>query len=186
MRTIEEIKAAAAAARGQAAQALTGDQAALVEALAEEQDAQEALAAELTKLRGLVLAERVEKARAAAAGAYLVQGIDLVGLHPLGSFPVEPSGLAPSLPGGGAIVIRSPDIETADSFARDAEAKKKGLSSLAAKLTCDVVVDPDKNSPEGTKLLGYCQKYPEAAGTIAGRAKKLGGQQEDATKRGRG
>jgi len=181
MRTIDEIKADAAAKRASAAAVLTPEQAELAEALADEADAAEAEAAAQAKLRGLDMAARVEKARAAAAGAFLVAGVDLVALFPLGAAPA-----AETLPGAGVIVIRSPDMETSDAFAANAEAMKQGLSALAIRLVCGCVVDPDKTSPEGTRLLGFLQKFPEAAGTIALRAKELGGAQQKATKRGRG
>ncbi len=185
MRTIEDIRTAAAKARASAEQAISPEQAERIEALAEEREALEAAAAAAAKLRGLDLADREEKARAAAAGAYLVQGVDLVGLHPFGAAPpVE------SLPAGGVIVIRSPDMETSDAFVANAETMKQGLSALAIKLVCGCVVDPKDTattpSADGVKLLGYLQKFPEAAGTIALRAKELGGQQAKVTKRGRG
>jgi len=179
-RTAEEILAAAAAKRAKAAAVLTDAQKDLAAALEAEAEADAALAAEETRARALVLAEKVEAAREKAGRAYLVEGVDLVALFPLGKAPpVE------QLPGGGTIVVRDPPPEAVDAMNAEVEHKKKGLAKILIDVLIASTVDPGPDGAEGATLRAFAERYPEAAGQAAQRARQLGGAKTAADKRGR-
>jgi len=183
-RTAAEIRKAAEDARVRAAATLTPGQADLFAALAEEKEALEAEAAEQAKVRAIVMVDRVDAAREKAAAAptpYLVEGVDLVGLFPLGKSPPPAS-----LPGGGVIVIRNPEQAATDAFVREAEAKQKHASKMAIDLACACTVDPSPDGASGIEVRGFFERYQEAAGTVAQRARELGGARAREAKRGQG
>ncbi len=166
-RTIEEIRSAAKAARDQATKVLSADET--------------ALAAEHAKRRAIDMAARVDAAELKARGTYLVQGVDLVALFPIGKAPAEEQ-----MPAGGVIVIRNPDQAASDAFAREIEAKTKHVSRLAIDLACACIVDPDPDSPEAATARNFFERYQEAAGNVAARARELGGARAREAKRGQG
>lgn len=179
---LEELRAKAEAAEASAkARALTDDEAAeasfndRIEAAAAD-----AAAADKTR-RANDLRARADAAGIKSGGAYLVEGIDLVALFPLGKSP--PAG---QLPGSGVIIVRSPPPDAAHTFNRELEAKAKPLATLFAVLLCASTVDPDMDSAEGIKLSELCAHYPDLSINAGDIAKKLGGAKSAADKRGRG
>lgn len=179
MRTIEDIRAAAKAAREESAKVLTAEQRDMVIALADEEDAKALLAAEKAKARALDMADRVDRATLAAKGDYIVDGVDLIALFPVGKSPTE------HIPSGGVIIIRSPTTDASDALAREMEANKQGLSAMAIRYVCDNVVDP-REGADGVLLGEFFKRYQEAAGSVAVKIRDLGGAKLAADKRGRG
>lgn len=181
MRSIEDIRKSAADAKLRAAKVLTPEQEELAAALAEETDAKEALALEEAKLRALDMHGRTEAAAAKAGGAHLVAGVDLVALFPAGKAP--PAG---QLPGGGVLIVRSPPPVAIDALNRDVEHKQKPLSAILIDLLMASTVDPAPDGADGIKLREFAERYPDAAGQAAQKARELGGAKSAADKRGRG
>lgn len=162
------------------ARALTPDEREEADLLAGIEAAREEAAAADAARRAADMAARVDVARAKAAGDYLVAGVDVVRLFPLGSAPP-----AEQLPGKGVIVVRSPKPEAVDRLNRDFEAKIKPLAAMMIELLCESVVDPDPASTEGITLRGFSERYPEAAAQAANKARELGGAKVAQDKRGR-
>jgi len=153
------------------------DIAALVE---REREATEALAAADALRRSNDLALRLAAAETAAAGRYLVAGIDLVKLFPLGRAPDSKK-----LPGRGVIIVREPEPAAYNRFTREVEAKQKDHGPLFADLLCGCLIDPDPESPEGDRLVEFSARYPGAAIGAGDTVAKLGGARTQADKRGR-
>ena len=125
------------------------------------------------------------KAREAAAAAKLgsralVLAIDLVAFFPLGKAPPPED-----MPGRGVIIVRDPPADATDAFNREVEAKKRGLASIFADLLCACLVDPDPDTPAGTTVRVFVERYPNVAIGAGDKANKLGGSKAEADKRGR-
>ena len=143
--------------------------------------AKEDKAAAETVRRSIKLASRVDVAKTKAGTAYLVAGVDVVACFPLGDAPP-----GEQLPPDGVVVVRNPTPKESDDFAREIEAKKKNVSAIAVELAVACTVDPSGEGAEGVRLRGFYEKFPEAAGAVAMRARDLGGAKSAADKRGRG
>lgn len=181
MSKLEELRARVASAKAEAtATALTAEEQEVAALLAEEQAAREETAAADRARRADDLAAREAAARAKAGTAYLVKGIDLVSLFPLGCAP--PAG---QLPTRGVIVIRNPPPAAVDEVNREVEAKTKSLSSIMIRLLCDCAIDPEPASTDAITLRAWAEAYPDAAQQAAQRARELGGAKSAADKRGR-
>lgn len=188
MSAIEEMRARVAAAQ-QAAKAaeLTDEEREMSSLVEQEREAKEARAAADASRRATDLALRVAKAEARAGGRYLVAGIDLVKLFPLGTAPpVE------KLPGRGVIVVRDPERDLYDRFTREVEAKVQAHSALFTELACGCLVD-ERDAPKDdeeratavTLLDAFCKRFPGAAVGIGDVCAKLGGAKVAQDKRGR-
>ncbi len=183
---------AAAKTRAEAAEklatskALTAEELELKTLLAREAAAQETAAAADADRRAADMAARVEAADAKSGGSYLVTGVDLVSLFPLGKAPpVE------KLPGKGVVVLRSPDQAATDESAREYEAaqrgaKTKGVPAIMADLACACLVDPDPAGPEGGGFRHLLEVFPPLGLTLGNIANQLGGAKRADDKRGRG
>lgn len=179
---IEEARARLATARlAVEAVALSEDERTEAELHEQERAAVEEAAAAATTRRALDLRTREAAAEAAAGGAYLVQGIDLVALFPLGKAPP-----LDRMPTGGVIIIRSPTSACADTLAREVEAKKRPLHALVLDMLAASTIDPKPNTEGHVLLQGWGAAYPEAASAAGGVVRKLGGAKLAEDKRGRG
>lgn len=173
----KQLEVAEAHAIGAALSKDEQDEAAL---RAEINAANEAAWAAEAQRRGLAMAARVDAAREKAAGAYLVGGLDIAALFPLGKAPAD-------LPGDGVIVIR--DAAPAEGgLLADLEHKNaadsKPLVKSLLEVACKSLVDPDPNGPDGALFRCFCERYPAAANQIAGEARRLGGAKVREAKRG--
>lgn len=179
---IEALEAEAAAEEAAAsAVKLSEDEQRAAAAIARFAKAREERAAAEKSRRGLDLAAREKRARAAYP-KQLVKGVDLVDLFPLGSSPS-----AEQLPGGGVIVVRSPDPQRLKSFHTEVEHKARPVADIYADLLCESTVDPDpqKDAAAGVLLRAFCDAYPGAAIGAGDVVAKLGGSKAQADKRGR-
>jgi hypothetical protein len=176
---IEQLEAEAAAAEGAATvAALTPDEQRTAAALGRIAKAREDKAQADKVRRGFDLAAREKAARSTAPRGVLVKGIDLFELFPLGEAP------APELmPGGGVIVVRSP--ESLGDFHREVEHKKRDVWEIYADLLCKHTVDPVQSPSEGMKLRAFCEHFNGAAIGAGDIVAKLGGSKAQADKRGR-
>lgn len=141
---------------------------------------EEKAAAEKTR-RGIDLATRERAARSIAGTRYLVKGVDLVDLFPLGAAPD-----VSQLPGGGVIIVRSPEPARLKSFHTEVEHKARPVADIYGDLLCESVVDPNPQDPaHGAKLRAFIDAYPGAAIGAGDHVAKLGGSKSAADKRGR-
>lgn len=186
--TIDELRQKAAAAKAKAKAAELTDEererAALLASIREDEEAE--AAAQIARLDG-VMVQRVGAARARANGQYLVDGVNLLRLFPLGSAP----GPVSKLPGGGVLVLRDPG-EAYDAFTREIEAKQKPHAAIFTDLLCTCLVDErdkpqddDERAAAAILLRAFCERYKGAAVAAGDVAAKLGGARAQADKRGR-
>ena len=181
---IAALRARAEAAEQKAnAAALTSDEQEIEAVLAREANAIEKAAAAAKTRRGFDLAERESAAREKAPRGVLVKGIDLFDFFQFGEAP-DPA----LMPGGGVIVVRSPEPARFMASQTEFEHKKRALATIFADLLCEHTVYPDvaKDPAEGMKLRAFCDAYPGAATAGGDVVAKLGGSKAVQDKRGRG
>lgn len=190
MSYIEDLKARVKAAQEAAKAAELSEEereaALLVE---QEREAQEQAAELRGKRRGIMLASRLAAAKTRAAGAYLLEAIDLVKCFPLGS--VDPE-LEARMPGKGVILVREPEPDVYARFVREYEANKAQVPELMTEILCSCLID-ERESPKDDEhravevqlLRSFCQRYGGAATKAGGAAAELGGLRNTKTKRGR-
>src|SRR5512147_2513203 len=176
--TIEELERQAAEAEAAATSiGLSEEERRRAAAVARIEKARETRRMAEKARRDLDRVEREEKARTSAAGRYLVRAIDLVDLfRPGASPPVE------QLPGGGLLVIRSPERVRLNAANADIEHKRRPMTDILTDLLVGTnpsdscVVDPDLAAPgEGAKLRAFCERYGGAATLAGDECYKLGG-----------
>ncbi len=180
---IAALKARADAAEARAtATALSAEEQEIESTLAREANAIEKAAAAAKTRRGFDLAERETAARDKAPRGVLVKGIDLFDFFQFGEAP-DPA----LMPGGGVIVVRSPEPARFMASQTEFEHKKRAIASIFADLLCEHTVFPDvaKDAAEGMKLRAFCDAYPGAATAGGDVVAKLGGSKAQADKRGR-
>lgn len=179
---IEQLEADALAAE-QAAEAskLTPDEQRAQQAIARIEKAREEKAAADRARRSALLVEREARARTQAGTRYLVKGIDVVDLFPLGTVP---AGL--QFPGDGVIVVRSPEAERMNSASAEIEHKKRPMAAIMADLLLDSTVEPDPRDPaHGAKLRAFFDSFTNAATAAGSVVLELGGMKSRGDKRGR-
>ncbi len=178
---IEELRARVAEQQAKAkAAALTDEEQEMASLFEQEKEASESMAAAEATRRANDMALRLAVAEREAGGRYLVAGVDLVKLFPVGKAPpVE------KLPGKGVIVVRDPKPESYDAFTREIEAKIKPHSALYTDLLCGCSIDPKPESNDALLLRTFCERYPGASIGAGDVAAKLGGARTQADKRGR-
>lgn len=181
MGMLEDLRARVEAAETAAkARELSDEEKEIARLVEREREAKEAAAAADVVRRTNDLAMRRAAAEAKAEGRYLVAGIDLIKLFPLGNAPP-----AEKLPGRGVIIIREPSPEAYNRFTSEIELKRQAHGVLFADLLCGCLEDPSPESPEGAALVAFCARYPGAAIGAGDVASKLGGARVQADKRGR-
>lgn len=164
-----------------AANKLSPEQERAAALVARRQQAADAAAAAWKTKRTLDATARLRRARAGGP-KYLVEAIDLVDLWPAGVALIPEQ-----LPGGGVLIVRSPEPAAADAMAVEIEHKKRKISEILADVLIASVLDPDPNDPkEGALLRAFCDAYPGAATNAGDEVVKLGGLKAKADKRGRG
>lgn len=179
---IEQLEADAAAAE-QAAEAakLSPEEQRAQQAIARIEKAREEKAAADRARRAALLVEREARARASAGTRFLVKGIDVVDLFPLGTVP---AGL--QFPGDGVIIVRSPEPERMNSASAEIEHKKRPMSAIMADLLIDSTIDPDPRDPmHGAKLRAFFDTFTNAATQAGSVVLELGGMKSRGDKRGR-
>ncbi len=179
--TIDELERQAAEAEAAAAAVeLSEEERRRAAAMARLEHAREAKRSAEKRRRDIDRIAREEKARAEAGKRYLVRGLDLVDPFPPGAAPpIE------HLPGGGVIIIRSPERERFNAANADIEHKKRPMADILTDLLLDCVIDPDPKAPgEGARLRAFCETYGGAALTAGHECYNLGGGKVQADKRG--
>ncbi len=128
-----------------------------------------------------------ETARKAAGGQYLVRFVDLGSMLP----DADPS----TLPGNGALVVRSPPVHPVDAlkvFYAEVEARVLSLPDVYLELVCVSTVYPDVADVKHPEIGAAFRAFFETSighGTVTGIGDivtDLGGVRSKATKRGRG
>lgn len=121
-------------------------------------------------------------ARKAAAGRYLVRAVDLVDFFPFGEAPSTDR-----LPGGGVIIVRSPEPARQETMTREMEVKKRPVEAILIDLLVDSIVDPSPLDVEASALIRpFFEAYLGAATNAANVVLELGGLKQTQDKRGRG
>ena len=82
-------------------------------------------------------------------------------------------------------MVRSPPPEAVDELNREVEHKRKPITAILCALLMTSTLDPGPDGPEGVKLRAFAERYPDAAGQAAQKARELGGAKATADKRGR-
>lgn len=179
--TIEDLERQATEAEAAAtAVALSEEERRRAQAVARIEKAREAKAEAEKARRDFVRVTREQDARATAGGKYLVRGIDLVALFPAGVSPPNDQ-----LPGGGVLIIRSPERTRLNAANADIEHKRKPMTDILTELLLECVLDPDpKVAGEGARLRAFCEAYGGAATLAGDECYKLGGGKAQADKRG--
>ncbi len=176
-----EAEAAAAEERAKAATP-TGAEKRMAEARDRARSARETEAAGLAVKRANMMALHVKAAEAKANGAYLVAGVDVASMFPIGKAPPEDQ-----MPNKGFVVVRDA-AEEEGGLLTNVEHKNaidaKPLAGVLLDIACKSTVDPDPASAEGALCGGFYRRYPAAANQVAGEARRLGGAKVREAKRG--
>jgi hypothetical protein len=156
----------------------------MAEARARAEAAKEKRAAAEQARRALDMATRLRAAEQKAGRAYIVTGIDLVSLFPLGKSPPPDQ-----LPGRGVIIVRDAADQESDLIV-EVEHKSgpgaKRIDKVLIEIAIKSTVDPEPSDETGRiTLRGFCERYTAAAIQIANEARRLGGAKVREAKRGR-
>lgn len=160
--------------------ALSEDERKLADALARIAKAREDKAQTEKARREILRVEREQAARRRFPAGVLVKGIDLFDF-----FPADAQPSADLMPGGGVIVVRSPEPSRYDAAAAELEHKRRSIASVLADLLIDSTVDPDvDDKAAGAVLRAFCENFKGAATLAGDEVYKLGGARARADKRG--